>query len=306
MPQCKVSGCRIHIIDNASPIPISEIVKQHFGEELKIISIVRNANNIGANANICRCFELCNTEWMWLLGDDDMPGENALEIIQSAILEAPESCCMLNFSSNITGDYATDLIRNHEELAVNIRRDLYFSNLLFISSSVYRMKPLRSYISHAYHFAYSCAPQLIPPFLALSNGSSIHNRKEHIVRCVAPAPEGKWNPVYLLLGLITLSDHHDLRPLALNVTRRALKSILGNIRTYVKLFVKNLLVCPDNELRFWSSAYLRIASNVSIADKIALILLSQLACLFRLAKPCRSLVKKALGLNSALEVFERT
>ena len=306
IPQCMSSGCRIHIIDNASPIPVEEIVNANFGDHLEMIAIVRNAVNIGGNANICRCFEFCDTEWMWLLGDDDLPEGNALEIIRNAISAAPASCCMLNFASNISEEQSTDSINNFEELSGNIRQGFYFRNLLFISTSVYRMEPLRGHIAHAYHFAYSCAPQLILPFLALCKGFSIHNRRDHVVKWKDPAAEEAWNPRYLVLGLITISDHPDLRPMTMNVTRPIMKSMIGSIYPYVKFSIKNLITCPENELQFWSSAYLRIASNLSIMDKAGLLFLSQMACVFRLMKPCRNLMKKALKLNSTIDNLART
>ena len=38
---------------------------------------IRNDFNIGADANIARCMENCNTKWLWILGDDDLIKNNA-------------------------------------------------------------------------------------------------------------------------------------------------------------------------------------------------------------------------------------
>ena len=306
IPQCELAGCRIHIVDNASTIPVEEIVSRNFGNQRELITISRNRFNIGGNANLCRCFELCETEWMWMLGDDDMVDENALKIIQSAISEADESFCMLNFASNINEKQSSDSIRNFDDLARETSKGVYFGNLLFISSSIYRLPPLRGHIMNAYQFAYSCAPQLILPFLAICDGFSIRNCQEHIVQWMIPEPVEKWNLIFLLLGLGSLSDHPYLRPMNATVIRHAVKCFLGKIRRYVKSGILNLITCPENELQFWASAYLRIASNLNMADKTALIFLSQLACFMRLIKPFRNLIRKVLKLDPAIENLART
>ncbi len=35
------------------------------------VSVFRNATNLGAEHNLFRCFEECETDWLWVLGDDD-------------------------------------------------------------------------------------------------------------------------------------------------------------------------------------------------------------------------------------------
>ena len=61
--------CKIIILDNSS----DEYSKKHldiFMSSLNInYELIRNKINIGADANIMRCFEICETEWMFPLGD---------------------------------------------------------------------------------------------------------------------------------------------------------------------------------------------------------------------------------------------
>ena len=73
------------IIDNCSPQPVC------VDRSLKNVKILRNSINIGGNGNIIRCFEMCESDWIWVLGDDDMPMEEAIQSALSAIKDHPNS-----------------------------------------------------------------------------------------------------------------------------------------------------------------------------------------------------------------------
>lgn len=67
IPNC----IRINVIDNNSTDNTHEIVVD-FINEGKNVRYIKNTVNIGANANILRCFEYCQSKYTWILGDDDM------------------------------------------------------------------------------------------------------------------------------------------------------------------------------------------------------------------------------------------
>lgn len=70
------------VYDNCSEPP----VHSYFTDlELKKITIIRNKVNVGADANIARCFENCNTKWLWTLSDDDLVKKDAVETILKEI-----------------------------------------------------------------------------------------------------------------------------------------------------------------------------------------------------------------------------
>ncbi|RZK28376.1 MAG: glycosyltransferase family 2 protein, partial [Hymenobacter sp.] len=80
------AGVKLVIIDNCSSVPIKDTVEPYL---LSNVKVVRNTYNIGMAANILRCFENCDTEWLWVLGDDDPPHKNAVEIIIQEIKAHP-------------------------------------------------------------------------------------------------------------------------------------------------------------------------------------------------------------------------
>jgi glycosyltransferase involved in cell wall biosynthesis len=61
---------------------------------------VRNDINIGADANIARCMETCNTKWLWILGDDDLIKVDAVLNVLDLLKSNPD-CCYINLQAKI-------------------------------------------------------------------------------------------------------------------------------------------------------------------------------------------------------------
>ena len=93
------ANCQLLILDNASDTSVEmSLAKQNIhlsGRER--IRLIRNSVNVGAQANLLRCIELCTTEWLWILGDDDIPKKNAVELILSEI-KTHSDFTFLNYS----------------------------------------------------------------------------------------------------------------------------------------------------------------------------------------------------------------
>ncbi len=75
------------ICDNASPDRTPEIVSDFQSKGLKI-RYLRNSTNLGADANILRCFEEASGKYVWVFGDDDfiIPGAVAkiLDLLENS------------------------------------------------------------------------------------------------------------------------------------------------------------------------------------------------------------------------------
>jgi len=306
IPQCIKFDCRILVIDNASDLPVADLIQSHFGHDLEILSIFRSNANIGGNSNLCRCFELCETTWMWLLGDDDTPYPNAIETIYSHIEAAENSCGLVNFSSALSKTSKISHIRNFQDLAYCAKQDRWFSNFQFISTSLYRIPYVKPFISHGYHFSYSCAPHLILPTLALAKGHTIWNSDSFLVDWKEAPQDEKWNMIYVILGLTVLTDHPDLRVLNASVGRSAIKMYVGETYNWTKICTKKLFICPKQDLAFWASAYCRIAGSLGFLDKLVLILLSFFAQALQYLDPLRALVLRIMGWKPESENISRT
>ncbi len=152
---------RIVVIDNASPTPVVDTL----GPLPPWVEVRRNPVNVGGNGNILRCFETCMTPWLWVIGDDDRPEAGAVAAALASVNEHADAVAILHAVRN-------QVIRERGWSAVGaddfMRRLDNFGNLLFVSSTLYRLAPLRPFFDLGYHYAYSCAPHLVLLFSALS------------------------------------------------------------------------------------------------------------------------------------------
>lgn len=126
------------IIDNHSTIPVSSLFEYH---SYSSINIIRNSINIGGAANIARCFEVCETEWLWTLSDDDIVEIDAVEKIINTIKNLND-VCYVNFNNKQTyssNDFS-DVLRNG-----GLYQDFYY-----MSVCIYNIKKLHMYMHHYY------------------------------------------------------------------------------------------------------------------------------------------------------------
>lgn len=72
------------ISDNNSTDDTKKILK-NYSKKYQNITINYNSENIGFDLNIRKCVELCKTEYVWLLTDDDLIRHDAVEIVNSII-----------------------------------------------------------------------------------------------------------------------------------------------------------------------------------------------------------------------------
>jgi hypothetical protein len=151
-PQIRPS-VSIAILDNASNPPIN-FDTLCIGHGLApFVRIIRNNFNIGGNANIVKCLEICQSPYIWILGDDDIPASNSVDIILGAISHSPDAVA---FSFNYHSSrqvYTTCL--GVSELALAC---FEWSDLVFISNNVYNHAIFSGYVDYGYEYVYAWAP----------------------------------------------------------------------------------------------------------------------------------------------------
>lgn len=183
--------CQILIVDNCSPQPVNESIDKIISDFPDVqVTVHRNLANVGLAANLLRCFEFCNTEWMWLLGDDDLVFNNACELIISKIKDNPDSH-FIHFASNL-GKRTTEFCA----IGVNELLDKIdnYDNFNFISVGVYRIIFFKPYISLGYLYDYTISPHIV----LLIKGFAEHNLKvtftnREIVEHIRPSEEKAWS-----------------------------------------------------------------------------------------------------------------
>jgi glycosyltransferase involved in cell wall biosynthesis len=182
---------QLKIFDNCSDIAVTEILREHLAEN---ISVVRNSINVGAAGNILKCFEYCDTEWMWLLSDDDKVVSNAIENILATIQRYPD-VAYIKFNSDV-GDVAFDV---KEEVVATGQKDFInkannFGNVLFLSSAVYNVQEIKKGIKAAYYFTSTFSPHVVfaLAYLAINPAGKALFSPANIANWGGPAHE-TWN-----------------------------------------------------------------------------------------------------------------
>ncbi|SFW17017.1 Glycosyltransferase involved in cell wall bisynthesis [Prevotellaceae bacterium HUN156] len=97
------------------------------------IAYQRNNVNVGMEANIAKCFEFCDTKWLWILGDDDWVSPSAVKKVLNTISLNPNAI-FLKFNA------ARDVkaVGFHEFCDV-MKPDYTFSNSYFISEGIHNV-----------------------------------------------------------------------------------------------------------------------------------------------------------------------
>lgn len=219
--------CQLLIVDNCSPTPVEETLRELLANHPSVnCEFVRNVVNIGLSGNLLRCIELCQTPWVWILGDDDKPLPNAVATILETLKAHPE-CTVLNFAIDQMRekDWTTHGL---EELAHTLDGS---ADLPWISSSVYRAHDFQAKLKFGYQFANTLVPHIAILLMALSEKGGCHLSQNRIiqseVRDVEVNVAQQWSVIDLALGFPTLFD----LPLKLSLREMlAEKLLLSNLR----------------------------------------------------------------------------
>lgn len=148
--------CRVLILDNCSPVAVRETVEPIFAQYPNVKwDLVRHKANIGAIPNILRCFELCETEWIWTLGDDDVLCSDAVATIRRAIAENHDT----SYFSFLTQERAARGERKLPIITFGIEDFVakvdQIHGINFMSCSVWRAEAFAGAMNQAYYYAYA-------------------------------------------------------------------------------------------------------------------------------------------------------
>lgn len=160
----------------------------------------RNPVNLGAAANILRLFELVETEWLLLLGDDDPLIPEALDQIAECV-SRHQGCPIFKFSSPY-GSYATEMeARNFDEF---MEKGSNFNHLLFMSTYLFDVRECLPYLRFGYLTAPAAAAHLAIAAMASMAGKPIVLSPLFITR--ARQAEPAWSPADVRLNFYHLAD----------------------------------------------------------------------------------------------------
>ncbi|HEX8618741.1 MAG TPA: glycosyltransferase family 2 protein [Thermoanaerobaculia bacterium] len=240
--------CTLLIVDNKSPRPVRDTVEPLLARHPHVDwKIVRNVANLGLVGNILRCFELCRTEWLWVLSDDDTVRPDAIRIINEEI-DKQSDAVVFHFSSQL---YARDKTIVTRGTADFVERLDEFWHTLFVSTSVYHAPAVVPYLRLGLNHANSLASHFVLVLAALKENGVCCLSERQIVDWNEPAKNQEWSRIVLGLGVMTVLDMDMPSAVRRPLARKMLDSI-----PHIRVFVLQLLLLSVRTGDTESSLYL--------------------------------------------------
>ena len=174
------------------------------------LTIRENVSNIGVVGNIVAGVQNITTEWLWILGDDDILIPETRARIEESIRLCDESAANAAMFNH--------WYKSPHPLPV-ICRDLKsfaaatgFGDALFLSGTIWKTGHFRSHLEDCSVYAYSCSSHTLPHFISLILG------RAPVLVSSTPLIEWtgvtRWSRLEYLDQVLVLLRHPVLRPVA--------------------------------------------------------------------------------------------
>ena len=159
-----VKDFKITILDNHSDDGTSELIEEYREKFPNIRHVIHN-RNIGGNANIARAFEIAESEYVWVICDDDYYDWNNWHYVEDAVNEGHD-CILTTFSQ----------IKNQKNIS-----DIIFQ-LTFLPSGIYRTSILDTDVMrNIYDNIQNYFPHLMPAIKIANTSKDFFIIKEPVV-----------------------------------------------------------------------------------------------------------------------------
>jgi len=183
------------VIDNATP-NINKKVIQNLRS--KGVNYVINSFNIGASANVIKCFEHALGNYLWIVSDDDGIHLNALKLILSDLKKNPDVNLFIydDNSINLYGAGTDSYIASIKS----------FSTQISLGNCIYKIDCLNDKINILYHYVSSMCPQFIAGLICVnSNGIFCYRSKSLVTRYKLEGEEIQWPylSAYQMFNIVT-------------------------------------------------------------------------------------------------------
>ena len=195
---------RLLIVDNHSDRPAGDVVADLLRDcDPSRVDVLRNRANIGGNANIMRCFELCETERLWIVGDDDLVTPDAVATILTVLSEDPASIYH-NFCAEVMGGRPTTWgTQGRQGFLHGIDS---FNRVLFLPLGVWHADHLRPFLKFGYHYASTLAPHIAALLMSLDGDARCCFSSRRVLQAPAAASDTTLWAVSLYPFLLSLQE----------------------------------------------------------------------------------------------------
>lgn len=184
-----------YIIDNNSQPSVKDYFKS-IKYDVNDLQIYVNDSNIGPDLNILKCINLSNTDWTWVLSDNDLVEDNAVnEVVR--IIQDYQNAFFINFG------YFEDFVGQGLE---DFCKYASYVNSFAISNCLYNTKLLKSQLEIYEKSIKTHQGQLVfvLNYLAVNKDSYFHlSRKRLFNDSLSP----QWPKSKFLIDSVNFLDH---------------------------------------------------------------------------------------------------
>lgn len=214
----------IWISDNHSNYNVEEWLRSQLSEQfMKIVNVYSWPVNTGHSMNASYSFSLPDTDWMWLLSDDDLTEPTSIETILKDINDVNNSgVCWLKYS--ISGKFSPNrdctLCTVEEVFNYYASEKTDIGELVFLCNNVYNLTYLRPYITNVIiSSGTAMEPELLPLYAIKNDKRKMVLRSASVTNYI----DGRtsWNPLwaYSKFGNLIYTD--------LNLNKAEIKAFRG-------------------------------------------------------------------------------
>lgn len=155
--------------DNCSDYDIAAALDETLEPEFRaLVSLHRRQRNLGGNLNIALSFADVQTQWMWLLSDDDTAKPDAIATLL-ADADAHPDCCFIKYSAFTWRRRYDDChLDGLLEALRYFRRE--WGPFIGMSFALYNLPLCREGVDNILEAVDTYTPHIYPPLLALKRG----------------------------------------------------------------------------------------------------------------------------------------
>jgi len=261
------SECKLIVLDNCSPLPVAETLDKSLSlGERKKVNVFRNGVNVGGNANILRCFEYCESEWVWVLGDDDIVVPESISIILSDI-QRHSDCIYFSYSFDLFTNSAEGETKGIKEFA----ETMWFPAIIYISAGIFRMNMLKTNLWVGYQYAYSFAPHVALLFSAFGSETKCFFSRTKLINNEHPLSPNFPASLHLMMSLgIGVLLELDSVAVCRSTFAHKLRAIRFGFTDILRAVAETSITTGDrrNGLYYYSQVVSRLNATMSLYDKM--------------------------------------
>ncbi len=161
---------RIIVSNNCSDYDVEASLKEALSPEfMEIVTVYNRKYNVGGDCNIALSFQLVDTEWMWLLSDDDLTMPGSVKTVLDDVDNYPDVCWLkysISGGFKLFDDKRCDNLVDVFETCMQ-KNGHGFGEFIFMANNVYHMPLIKKHIGDVLALAMTCIPHDIAPMFAV-------------------------------------------------------------------------------------------------------------------------------------------